>query len=321
MQPLAARDIAPRVAQLAARSEWPDVREAAAAAAALQARLAGAPAAAAAAAAPPPPPPPAQPPGLASGSIGGYPLLGAPLEEGGGAPLEGVEAAWRKLRGDVEAAAGRFAALARLLRAGPGALVDARAPPLASAQGPMVPFSAAFLDGADFLEQALPRLAALISFGANCERVVMDEALFSRTLAVHEAGTLLQEAAAAVAAGGAAAPGAPDFPQLAPAAALDGPQAPPPPQQQQQQQQPKPPPQRAAASIEALADLFAPAAAAAAAPPQLLGGVAADEGEGGVSPVVMPRPLSGAPLLPPPPRSAANPLVQRPAPTDPFDSL
>ena len=38
VQPLAARDIAPRVAQLAARSEWPDVREAAAAAAALQAR-------------------------------------------------------------------------------------------------------------------------------------------------------------------------------------------------------------------------------------------------------------------------------------------
>ncbi len=320
IQPLAAREVAPRVAQLAARSDSADVRAAAAAVAALQASAA-APAPSSAAA-----PLPAQPPGLATGSIGGYPLLGGGAAGASDDPLAGVEAAWCKLAGDVEAAGARFAALARLLRAGPAALVDAGAPPVATAQGPVVPLCAAFLDGFDFLEQALPRLAALIHFGANCERVVMDEALFSRTLAVHEAGTLLLEVAAAVA-GGRGGAGAPDFPQLAPAAVLDDARAPAAAGAAGAAAAPPPGPPaaaRAASSIDALADLFAPAAPAAAPPGSVF--EAEEEGGGGVSPVPLPRPLSGAPLLLPPPaagRTAVNPLAQaKAAPAaDPFDSL
>jgi hypothetical protein len=152
----------------------------------------------------------------------------------------------------------------------------------------------------------------------------MDELLFSRTLAVHEAGTLLQEVTAAVAAGREGV-GAPLYAQLAPAAELDGgggggggaraaPEGKPPPPAQ---------PQPQLSAVEALADLFAPAPPA----PQLTGGVF--EGAGGeVSPVVLPRPTSGAPLLPPPPaaatRVATNPLAAKPAApalADPFAEL
>jgi hypothetical protein len=138
------------------------------------------------------------------------------------ASVAALDAALARVRGELGAVRARVAAAARLLVDGAGA----------------APGAAPLLDAVDFLQQCVPRLAALVE--ACVAGVLADEAFFDAVLSVHEAVARVLEVAAPIAAAppGSRAPAA--APQLADLVDFDaGGGAP---------QQPLPPRARAAAS-------------------------------------------------------------------------
>ena len=213
------------------------------------------------AAAPPPQPAWGQAPGAAHGAAAAAAALSNPMSragrpppgvQGGGgggsanasaaAPLPTalVEAAWRKLAEDLAATRARFTALARLLTGPPSALYAAPAP---GAPPPrQLPFAPPFLDAADFLQQALPRLRALAAldfstpqapqaphaptpsaglpnpFSTAATSLVMDEGLVEGVFWAFDAGNTLWEVVECVLAGREARGAREGYPQLQPLA-------------------------------------------------------------------------------------------------------